>query len=593
MKLTRREFIKASLASSVVFVSAGLQSCASNDDDTPVAASFLHGVASGDPLTDSVLLWTRVTPDMATTGTIEVMWEVASDANFNDLVNMDSGNTDVSRDYTLKVDVRGLTAGTRYYYRFTVGNIVSPIGQTQTLPAASVDQLKLAVFSCSNYPAGYFNVYREATNEVDLDAVLHLGDYIYEYERGGYASEQAAALGRQVEPDGECITLDDYRTRYAQYRTDPDLQALHGAVPWIVVWDDHEIANDAWREGAENHDDSEGSYDARKQASLQAYFEWMPLRPITPDEDGRIYREFDYGDLVNLMMLDTRRIGRDAQLDYANYISAQGEFDASAFITDVTSTNRTLLGEAQRDWLLQTMNVSTARWQVLGQQVLMGRMLLPAVTLTPDPLNPTVTLDEYTAVALAAGKYQAILQQLAGQGVTNPTVEQLLAAGMTEAELAIVNDPDQLALLESPFIPYNLDAWDGYAYDREVILGAALAGQKNFVALAGDTHNAWSSQLTDASGMTVGTEFATSSVSSPGLEAFLGLDTPEAARVSEVGLVQLINDLQYCNLRERGYMTVTFTQQNATARWIFIDTILEQDYNVLTAINSSIEVQAK
>ncbi|MEM7738056.1 MAG: alkaline phosphatase D family protein, partial [Deinococcota bacterium] len=512
MKFTRRDFIKASLASSVVFVSAGLQSCASNDnDDAPViGASFLHGVASGDPLTDSILLWTRVTPDTATLEPIEVIWEVASDANFDNLVNMDSGTTDVSRDYTLKVDVRGLAAGTRYYYRFTIGNTVSPVGQTQTLPETGVEQIKVAVFSCSNYPAGYFNVYREATKEADLDTVLHLGDYIYEYERGGYASEQAALLGRESEPDTECITLNDYRTRYAQYRTDEDLQALHAAIPWIVVWDDHEIANDAWQEGAENHDPSEGSYDARKQASLQAYFEWLPLRPITPDADGRIYREFVYGDLVNLMMLDTRRIGRDEQLDYANYIGAQGEFDASAFATDVNNTDRTLLGEAQRDWLLQAMNASTARWQVLGQQVLMGRMLLPVVTLTPDPLNPTATLDEYTTVALAAGKYQAILQQLAGQGITNPTVEQLLAAGMTEAELAIVNDPSQLALLESPFIPYNLDAWDGYAYDREVVLAAARTGQKNLITLAGDTHNAWSSLLTDSLGDIVGTEFATS-----------------------------------------------------------------------------------
>ncbi|MEM7736568.1 MAG: alkaline phosphatase D family protein [Deinococcota bacterium] len=592
MKLTRRGFIKASLASSVVFVSAGLQSCASNnDDDTPpVTASFLHGVASGDPLIDSILLWTRVTPDTPTVEPIEIIWEVASDANFDNLVNMDSGNTDVSRDYTLKVDVRGLTPGTRYYYRFTIGNTVSPVGKTQTLPSDNLDQVKIAVFSCSNYPTGYFNVYREATYEANLNAVLHLGDYIYEHQPGGYAREQAEALGRQVEPDGECITLDDYRTRYAQYRTDENLQTLHAAFPWIVVWDDHEIANDAWREGAQNHDDTEGSYDARKQASLQAYFEWLPLRPITADEDGRIYREFAYGDLVNLMMLDTRRIGRDEQLSYANYISEQGEFDASAFTTDVNSADRTLLGETQRNWLLQTMNTSTARWQVLGQQVLMGRMLLPAVTL--NSLNPAVTLNEYTAVVRAASKYQTILQELARQGVTDPTTEQLLAAGMTEAELAIVNDPNQLAWLESPFFPYNLDAWDGYAYDREVVLGAALAGRKNLISLAGDTHNAWSSQLTDVSGTAVGTEFATSSVSSPGSETSLGLTTREAAKISEAGLVQLINDLQYCNLRERGYMTVTFTQERAIARWIFVDTVLEQDYSVLTDAGKSLEVQA-
>lgn len=589
MKLSRRDFIKASVASSVVFVSAGLQSCASNDDDVSVA--FDHGVASGDPLTDSVVLWTRVTPQAAKSD-VTVMWEVARDAAFTDLVNMDQGVTSAARDYTVKVDVRGLAPDTRYYYRFSVGDAVSPVGQTKTLPEGSPEQVTFVAFSCSNYPAGYFNVYRQAAQEADVDAALHLGDYIYEYAREGYASEQAEALGRQVNPDAECITLEDYRTRYAQYRTDPDLQNLHAVLPWIVVWDDHEIANDAWEFGAENHDEGEGSYETRKQVSLQAYFEWMPIRPLEPDADGRIYRQFVYGDLVNLLMLDTRRIGRDEQLDYANYIDDEGNVDVNGFLVDVSSDQRTILGTEQRDWLVANMTTSQQRWQVLGQQVLMGRMLLPAVTLTPDPFDPLVTLEEYSAIAVAALKYQLVLEQLAAQGITEPTVEQLLAAGMTEDELAIVNDPEQLAVLQSPNIPYNLDAWDGYAFDREMVLGTALAQQKNLITLAGDTHNGWSSQLTTADGTPAGVEFATASVSSPGLETFLGLEEPTAARQSEAGLVQLINDLRYCNLRERGYLVVTFTPDSTVGKWVYIDTVTSRSYQVIDDLTTVLEVSA-
>ncbi|MCG8381914.1 MAG: alkaline phosphatase D family protein [Gammaproteobacteria bacterium] len=597
MKLTRRDFLKLSAYTGIAVVSSGIQGCSSDDDeasDNPEAFRFDHGVASGDPWSDSVIIWTRVTPSDA--GDVKVMWEVATDEAFTNLVNQDEASFGAHRDYTVKIEVQQLTAGTVYYYRFTAGTgankLVSPVGMTKTLPTGSVNQVKMGVFSCSNYPAGYFNVYAEAAKRNDLDVVLHLGDYLYEYAREydgspAYASEDAAALGREVMPEGEIIQLADYRTRYAQYRTDEDLQALHGKVPFIVVWDDHEIANDAYIDGAENHDSTtEGDFETRKQAAVQAFFEWLPLRPIRPDVEGRIYRQFEFGELVNLCMLDTRLIGRDKPLAYADYMNPNtGEMDVAEFTNDVSSDQRTILGAEQRNWLVQSLSQSGAIWQVLGQQVLMTRMLLPAITLTPDPLSPTLSLAEYGVIATAALTYQALL----GQGVPD-TDAALKAAGMSDEQIAIIRDPVQMGYLQSPKIPYNLDAWDGYAYDREVVLGAALGAGKNLITLAGDTHNAWSGALTNAQGSPVGIEFAVASVSSPGLEDYLQIPDAATARQQEAAFPALVDDLNYTNLRERGYMVVTFTPSNAEAEWVFIDTVKSKNYQVEASLSHKISV---
>jgi alkaline phosphatase D len=591
MNISRRDLLKLGTYSAILITSSGLHGCNNDDSDD---YSFDHGVASGDPLDDSVVIWTRVTPLEAQS--VTVSWQVATDKDFAHLVNEDSAEVTDERDFTVKVDVQGLDPNQVYYYRFQAGSVTSPVGRTKTLPVGAVDQISLAVLSCSNFPAGYFNVYRELANTVGLDAVVHLGDYIYEYGRTdengdpAYASEDATALGREVEPANELLSLSDYRTRYAQYRSDPDLQAVHARHPFIVVWDDHEVANDAYISGAENHDEAtEGSFSERKQAAIQAYFEWLPLRPLTPDAEGRIYRRFEFGSLVNLMMLDTRIIGRDRQLSYVDYIDpASGNFDAAAFTADVSSDSRTLLGASQLAWVTDSLNLSTATWQVLGQQVLMMRMLLPAVTLTPDPSAPTVTLAEYGEIATAALTYQTLV----ASGVDGSDPAALLAAGMTAEQLEIINDPVRMAYLESPFIPYNLDAWDGYAYDREVILANAKAGLKNLISLAGDTHNAWAGRLTDAAGETVGVEFATTSVSSPGLEEYLGIATSEAARATETGVTQLVSDLDYCNLRERGLMIVTFTPDQASAEWRFVDTIKQRDYQIVIDLGQTLTLAA-
>jgi alkaline phosphatase D len=566
--VTRRDFLAMSAkGAGAVVVSYGLMGCSSDDDDDVVSGQFLQGVASGDPAADAVILWTRVTPDVE--GDITVSWEVATDSNFSQVVTNGQTVTNKNRDYTVKVDAVGLEAGQQYYYRFKAGETVSEMGQTLTLPEGSVASVKLAVMSCANFPAGYFNVYEMAAQQNDLDAVVHLGDYLYEYARGEYASEHAVELGREVLPAGELFLLDDYRTRYSQYRSDASLQKLHAKVPFITVWDDHEVANDTWKDGAENHNDGEGDFDQRKQAALQAYFEWLPIRPWSEGNHEEIYRSFNYGNLVDLHMLDTRVLARDKQLEYSQYIDATtGAFNSSTFLADVTDTNRTLLGQTQLLWLQQTLLQSTAKWQVLGQQVLMGKMLMPAAIATQQMSIPQFA--ELAGLAQLAGRAQASDPTL--------TAEELAYLQANQAKLT----PEVIALLQLPAIPYNLDAWDGYAYEREVILATAKSLQHNLVVIAGDTHNAWASDLTDSGGDIVGIEFATSSVSSPGLEYYLGLSDAEMP-ATEAAIVGLIADLKYANLKDRGYLLLTFTENEVRSDWQYVDTILDKTFVQLDA----------
>ncbi|QSX36608.1 alkaline phosphatase D family protein [Shewanella sedimentimangrovi] len=561
---SRRDFLAMSAKGvGAAVLSYGLMGCSSSDDDTPaVAVAFNHGIASGDPAHDAVILWTRVTPE--TDADVRVSWEVAADADFKDIVTNGSTITNADRDYTVKVDAMGLTAGTAYFFRFKSGSVTSVTGKTRTLPEGAVSQVKLAVVSCANFPAGYFNVYELLTEQQDLDALVHLGDYIYEYERGGYASEHAAELGREVLPAHELVSLGDYRTRYAQYRGDASLQKLHAMVPFITVWDDHEVCNDAWREGAENHNEGEGDFSARKQAAMQAYFEWLPIRPWREGNHEEIYRSFSFGDLVDLHMLDTRLLGRDQQLDFNTYLDPNtGAFDGEAFMADVTATDRTMLGALQLLWLQGTLLSATGKWQVLGQQVLMGKMLLPAAIATQQLSIPQFA--ELAALAQLAARAQA----------NDPTLTQNELTYLVANQYKLT--PEVIALLKLPAIPYNLDAWDGYAYEREVILGTAKSKDHNLVVIAGDTHNAWANELRDVNGDVVGVEFATSSVSSPGLEYYLNLPT-EQIPATEAAVVGLVDDLKYANLKDRGFMTLTFTQDAVRSDWHFVSSILDSEF---------------
>ncbi|MBU6953052.1 alkaline phosphatase [Hahella sp. HN01] len=560
-KISRRDFIKVTAAGmGALAISTGLMGCSSDDDgNAPYQVTFSHGVASGDPLSDRVIIWTRALPDDAG-AEVSVSWEVADDAGFTNLLHTGTTQTSAAQDFTVKVDVLNLQPGATYYYRFTANGATSPAGVTKTLPTVSPEQVKFAVFSCANYPAGHFNVYAEAALHDDLDAVIHLGDYIYEYGAGGYATEDAAAIGRTLPDDNanEILTLADYRKRYALYRSDANLQALHHKTPFITVWDDHEVADDTWKSGAKNHNEGEGEFEDRKIAALQAYFEWMPIRPVVDDNQEIIYRQFQFGDLVSLYMLDTRVLARDKQLDYLDYLDpVSGNFNAPQFSADVSDANRTLLGAEQRNWLQNAMAASNATWQVLGQQILMGRMLLPAELLTQllDP-DPNTILPAFAELANIKGRI------LMG----DPSV--------TDAERARVET----------VLPYNLDAWDGYAAEREVLFETAKAMNKNLVALAGDTHNAWASDLKTLSGDHVGVEFATASVSSPGLETYLSLpDDATTIAQTELGVTTLVSDLQYLNVNQRGYLLTTFTADEARADWRFVDTVKSPTYQLAAA----------
>lgn len=535
----RRQFIRdLTLGTAAVGAVLVLPGCGGGDD--PRRVEFRHGVASGDPLADRVILWTRATlADAASQGPLSLRYEVATDAAFARIVRSGDVSTGPERDYTAKVDVTGLAPATRYHYRFRFGDTLSPAGRTCTLPVGAVSQVRMAVFSCSNYPAGHFNAYAAAATLADIDVAVHLGDYIYEYARGQYPAADKEVAGRLSDPAGEIVALADYRRRHAQYKTDPDLQALHAALPMIAVWDDHEIANDTWKAGAENHTEgTEGTFAARRAAALQAYHEWMPIRLGNPAMPDRLYRSFQFGNLVSLHMLDTRLVGRDRQLSLQEY-AAGGAADPQ----------RQMLGTEQAAWLNAQLAASTATWQVLGQQVLMGRMDIPL------------------SVAQAPG---------------TATVAAYLTAKATPEALRTA---EQRALLAQPRVPYNLDAWDGYPVAREAVLGAAQALDRNLVVLAGDTHNAWASDLADLQGRRVGVEFATPSVTSPGFEAYLA-DIPPAQL--SAAFPELIDSLVYCDTSRRGFMVVTATPQEARADWYYVATIATR--NATATLERSLKV---
>jgi alkaline phosphatase D len=320
---------------------------------------FRHGVASGDPLADRVLLWTRIS-GAAPTSEVDVRWELARDAEFKQRAASGRATTNAGRDFTVKVDARGLRPATTYYYRFTASGEQSLTGRTRTLSDSITARLRIAFASCSNLPGGFFNAYRGIASRADLDAVVHLGDYIYEYQNARYGD--GTRFGRIPAPDREIVSLDDYRTRHAQYKTDPDLQEAHRQHPWITVWDDHEFANNTWRDGAANHnsDQGEGDWMKRRAAAVQAYYEWMPIRTSGTPADARIYRSFAFGSLADLVMLDTRIVGRDEQTPRDR-------------IEVVEDPKRSLLGMGQEKWLFRELQQSQkrgARWQLLGQQVM-------------------------------------------------------------------------------------------------------------------------------------------------------------------------------------------------------------------------------
>lgn len=386
----RRTVVKAAAATAAL---AGPLAAAIPAQAATPAPAFLHGVASGDPLPDGVLLWTRVTPvPEAVPGSglgpdTVVSYVIARDKALTNVVAQGSVTATAASDHTVKADVRGLSPATDYWFRFSAGGTDSPVARTRTAPAAgaSVSGLRFGVVSCANWEAGYFSPYRHLANRGDLDAWLHLGDYIYEYASGDFTA--GGTVVRPHAPAHEITTLADYRTRHGRYKTDPDLQKLHATVPCIAIWDDHEIANDAWSGGAENHTEgTEGTWKARAAAGRQAYFEWMPVRPAIA---GTTYRRLSFGNLADLSLLDLRT--------FRSQQTAQGG-------GTVDDPNRTITGRAQLDWLKAGLSSSTATWKLIGNSVMIAPFSfasLPSVIVEPLaellglPPNLAISTDQW------------------------------------------------------------------------------------------------------------------------------------------------------------------------------------------------------
>lgn len=310
---------------------------------------FRHGIASGDPLPNAVIIWTHVTPPG--TQPVSVAWIVARDADFTDVVAQGTAQTSADADYTVKVDVRDLAPDTVYFYRFTALDVVSPPGRTRTLPGEQATHVRFAQVSCAKYNAGFFNAYARIAERDDLHFLLHLGDYIYEASNTPPASQTPGAdIGRPFDPLHECKTLDDYRRRYAQYHSDEDVQRMHASLPLISVLDDHELADGAWRDGASEHKaERDGPWLRRHRDALRARWEWLPLRMPDAADPLRVWQSVSVGSLFDMLLIDTR--------------SHRDEPTGGEAMHNPT---RSALGPAQRAWLQESLSTSTATWRLIG-----------------------------------------------------------------------------------------------------------------------------------------------------------------------------------------------------------------------------------
>ncbi len=543
-KLSRRDFIRITgTAGALVSLPSLLTACDSNNRSQKASvgnASFQHGVASGDPLQDRVMLWTRVSEVTATT---QVNWLIASDPLLTNVVNSGTASTSASNDYTVKVDVDGLSPGTTYYYRFTAQGLSSPVGRTKTLPSTGVERARFAAVSCASLPHGFFNAYRRIAERPDLDFVLHLGDYVYEYPgvdpdaEHDYADAVAIAAGRQYSEDNrvEMVTLADYRRRYQNYRLDADLQELHRQYASINIWDDHELANDAWLHGAENHQpDTEGDWGLRNAAARQAYFEWLPIRPAAAGDTLSLERSFKIGSLAEILTLDTRLIGREQQPEGT---AIPGLTSIYVDSDEVAGDERQMLGAPQEARLINNLQSSTAQWKLIAQQVVFAQWRLVGLPNLTNLLSP------------------------GGQG--------------------------------GVFI--NVDQWDAYPRARERIWDAIRGGQPapnvaidNVVILTGDVHSSWAEDITEdptnllaynplTGDGSMAVEFVCPSVTSPGEFP----DTP----VTVPAFLTQNPHIKFGDIQNKGYILVDITAERCQSEWYFIgDHLAPNDVEALAAV---------
>lgn len=494
---------------------------------------FYHGVASGDPLTDRVIIWTRATPQPGDTA-VMVDYAVATDTSFSTTVARGSVRATSERDFTVKIDVTGLRPATTYYYVFSAYNRSSLIGRTRTLTEGNQEQVRLAIVSCSNYPTGYFNVYAAIARRNDLDGVLHLGDYIYEYDAdsASYGGTTGITLGRSHEPANEIITLSDYRVRYSQYRLDADLRRLHQQHPMMHVWDDHESANDAYENGAENHQPNEGSWEVRKAVSKRVCYEWMPTRE---SPDSVLYRRFRLGDMADLFMLDTRLDGRDIQVQGVGSDASQASKDS------LNDPARKIMSERQFNWLVDGLSTSTTTWRVLGNQVM----------FTPVDVNP---IDTNYLFASIGPFFSLILRP-------------------------------QLPTLQSTFeIAFRGDVWTNYPAQRNMLLQRLMENNvRNLVITTGDFHCAFAFDYPikpPYSPATLPVEMITPSISAPNFDETLSSVTllrsivPALIGTVDTTLRELNKHLKWHDIVNHGYEILDLTSARAQCDWYFVDSIL-------------------
>ncbi|MFG2756311.1 alkaline phosphatase D family protein [Streptomyces wuyuanensis] len=516
---SRRSVVKAAAATAVATAAAApALAAASPAAALEQGAAFLHGVASGDPLPDGVLLWTRVTPAPdALPGSgkgpaTEVGWEIAEDRGFTKVVAGGLTTATAATDHTVKVDVRGLIPATAYFYRFTSGGTVSATGRTRTAPAAdaAAPGVRFGVVSCANWESGYFAAYRHLAARADLDAILHLGDYIYEYGTGGYPADKYVV--RRHEPAHEITTLADYRTRHGKYKTDADLQALHAAHPLVAIWDDHEIANDAWAGGAENHTPgTEGDYAARAAAAKRAYFEWMPVRTST---EGTVYRRLRFGKLADLHLLDLR-----------SFRSEQ----ASVGSGKVDDPERTITGRAQLDWLKSGLASSDATWKLVG-----------------------------TSVMISPVAFGSVPAHLLG-----PIAELL---GLPKEGLAV--NVDQ-------WDGYTDDR-------KELLKHLTDRGIKNTVFLTGDIHMAWANDVpvkaaTYPLSQSAATEFVVTSVSSDNLDDILRVAPGTVSLVAATAVKAANRHVKWLDMDRHGYGVLDVTAERSQMDFYILSDKTRQD----------------
>jgi alkaline phosphatase D len=496
---------------------------------------FLHGVASGDPARDGAVLWTRATPPEGTAADVPLTWRVALSPEGKPIK---SGRTTArpARDFTAKVEAAGLKPGVEHWFWFEAeGGVRSPVGRFRTLPVGRTPDVVMAVASCSLYPGGYFNAYRAIADLPRVDAVLHLGDYIYEYGPEGYGAESGRKLNRLPEPAHEIVTLADYRARHAQVKRDPDAQAMHARAATIAVWDDHEVTNDGWRDGAQNHQpETEGDWTKRKAAAMQAYFEWMPIRDPKPGRPwDAINRSFEFGDLATLAMVETRLLARSEQVAPKGAVPMPDEYQA--MLAERDRPDRELLGEPQRRWLENVLARSKRAgkpWQVLGNQVVTARVNGPDLE---KQLGPE--------------RFQALVARM-------PEAYRARVAASAQAYRA--------------GLPFNFDSWDGYPAARERLYASFGRAGVRPIMLAGDSHASWANDLHDAGGRLVACEFGATAITSPsygdllpGIGALIKQASPEVA---------------FCDQDAKGFLLLTLTPERAEADFRGVSTVTARPF---------------